>query len=168
MITIDLQDADITHALGELEKVTADLTPALKLIGRKLVESTEERFTDRRAPDGKPWLGNSDLTIARKGFDHPLVGGTQDGDTGRRTQMLQHMNHAQIEDNVLLVGNTMEYSAMQQFGGTKADFPHLWGDIPARPFIGLSDEDRQMVIEQITDAVERAVSKRGSGKFGGK
>jgi len=62
------------------------------------------------------------------------------------------------------VGNTMEYSAMQQFGGTKADFPHLWGDIPARPFIGLSDADREMVVEQITDAVERAISKRGSKK----
>jgi len=164
MITIDLQDADITHALGELERVTTDLTPVLKLIGRKLVESTEERFIDRRGPDGTPWLGNSDLTIARKGFDHPLVGGTQDGDTGRRTQMLQHMNHAQVQDNVLLVGNSMEYSAMQQFGGTKADFPHLWGDIPARPFIGLSNADREMVVEQITDAVQRAVSKRGSGK----
>jgi len=32
MMTIDLQDADITHALGELEKVTTDLTPALKLM----------------------------------------------------------------------------------------------------------------------------------------
>jgi len=164
MITIDLQDADITHALGELEKVTTDLTPVLKLIGRKLVESTEERFIDKRAPDGTPWLGNSDLTIARKGFDHPLVGGTQDGDIGRRTQMLQQQNHAQVEDNVLMVGNTMEYSAMQQFGGTKADFPHLWGDIPARPFIGLSDADREMVVEQITDAVERAISKHGSKK----
>jgi len=164
MITIDLQDADITHALGELEKATTDLTPTLKLIGRKLVESTEQRFIDRRDPDGTLWLGNSDLTIARKGFDHPLVGGKQDGDSGRRTQMLQHMNHAQVQDNVLLVGNTMEYSAMQQFGGSKADFPHLWGDIPARPFIGLSDADREMVVEQITDAVERAVAKRGSKK----
>jgi len=164
MITIDLQDADIAHALGELEKVTSDLTPTLKLIGRKLVESTEQRFIDRRDPEGKPWLGNSDLTIARKGFDHPLVGGNQDGDTGMRTQMLQHMNHAQVAENVLLVGNSMEYSAMQQFGGTKADFPHLWGDIPARPFIGLSDADREMVVEQITDAVERAVSKRTGGK----
>jgi len=169
MITIDLQDADITHALGELEKVTTDLTSVLKLIGRKLVESTEKRFIDKRAPDGTPWLGNSDLTIARKGFDHPLVGGKQDGESedgesGRRTQMLQHMNHAQVEDNVLQVGNTMEYSAMQQFGGTKAKFPHLWGDIPARPFIGLSDADRAMVVEQITDAVERAVSQRSGGK----
>ena len=30
---------------------------------------------------------------------------------------------------------------MQQFGGRKAHWPHLWGDIPARPFIGLSDKD---------------------------
>lgn len=29
----------------------------------------------------------------------------------------------------------MQYAAMQQFGGKKSEFPHLWGDIPARPFL---------------------------------
>jgi len=158
MIKIELQDADIRHALTELEKTTTDLAPTLKLIGRKLVESTEERFVEKRGPDGTPWLGNSDLTISRKGFDWPLVGGTQTADGGRRTQMLQHMNHAQVEGNELMVGNVMEYAAMQQFGGSKTQFPHLWGDIPARPFIGLSKADAQMVVEQITDAIERAVA----------
>jgi len=70
--------------------------------------------------------------------------------------MLQQQNHAQVADNVLTVGNTMEYSAMQHFGGTKANYPHLWGDIPARPFIGVSADDREMVVEQLTDAIERA------------
>jgi phage gpG-like protein len=34
---------------------------------------------------------------------------------------------------------------MQQFGGTKAEFPNLWGDIPPRPFLGLSIEDEIMI-----------------------
>jgi len=156
MIKVELQDKDINAALSKLEQATTDLSPALKLIGRKLVESTEQRFIEKRAPDGTPWLGNADSTIKGKGFDHPLVGGHQDGDTGRRTQMLQQQNHAQVADNVLTVGNTMEYSAMQHFGGEKSKFPHLWGDIPARPFIGLSADDREMVVEQLTDAIERA------------
>ncbi|WP_248594777.1 hypothetical protein [Candidatus Accumulibacter contiguus] len=44
----------------------------------------------------------------------------------------------------------MNYAAMQQFGGTKARFPHLWGDIPARPFF--PDAQRGLpapLIEQI-------------------
>ncbi|MFK3602796.1 hypothetical protein [Pseudomonas sp. AP19] len=33
-----------------------------------------------------------------------------------------------------MVGSDKPYAAMMQFGGG-ADFPHLWGDIPARPFL---------------------------------
>ena len=39
----------------------------------------------------------------------------------------------------------MAYAAMQQFGGTKSQFPHLWGDIPARPFLGISTADKQNI-----------------------
>jgi len=39
------------------------------------------------------------------------------------------------------IGTNLPYGAMQQFGGTKAEFPHLWGDIPERPFLGLSKDD---------------------------
>jgi len=44
----------------------------------------------------------------------------------------------------------MEYAAMQQFGGKKSEFAHLWADIPARPFIGLSPADLAG-IEELTD-----------------
>jgi len=152
MIKVELNDADFKYALEKLEQATADLTPALKLIGRKLVESTEQRFEAGVAPDGTTWMENSPDTIEDKGHDKPLIGGTGE----RMTQMMQRQNHAQVKGNVLTVGNTMEYSAMQHFGGTKANYPHLWGDIPARPFIGLSADDREMVIEQVTDAIERA------------
>lgn len=32
------------------------------------------------------------------------------------------------------IRSTMTYAAMQQLGGKKADFPHLWGDIPDARF----------------------------------
>ena len=32
------------------------------------------------------------------------------------------------------------YAAIQQFGGTRAEFPHLWGDIPARPFMPVTPD----------------------------
>jgi phage gpG-like protein len=59
----------------------------------------------------------------------------------------------------LLVGSNKEYAAMQQFGGTKAQFPHLWGDIPARPFMGVSDDDERellaLVHDHLLDAARR-------------
>ncbi len=47
----------------------------------------------------------------------------------------------------MLLGSPMEYAAMQQFSGKKSEFPHLWGDIPARPFLGISKEDRQAILD---------------------
>lgn len=49
------------------------------------------------------------------------------------------------------LSNSMAYAAMQQFGGSKAQFPHLWGDIPARPFMpmdasGQADAAAQKIV----------------------
>ena len=61
----------------------------------------------------------------------------------------------QATQNSVTVGNSAEYAAMQQFGGTKASFPHLWGDIPVRPFLpilqngDLYPAERSAVVEAI-------------------
>ena len=43
-------------------------------------------------------------------------------------------------DSSALVGSNKPYAAMMHFGGTKAEFPHLWGDIPARPYLPMDAE----------------------------
>lgn len=58
----------------------------------------------------------------------------------------------------------MKYAAIQQFGGTKAQFPHLWGDIPARPFLPITPAgtlypaDREKILAALRTAFEEAVS----------
>jgi phage gpG-like protein len=79
----------------------------------------------------------------------PLIG---------ETKSLSTQIYAQIVgDAELAVGSPMEYAAMQQYGGKKADFPHLWGDIPARPFLGLSAEDREDVLDELMAFLDRAL-----------
>ncbi len=56
----------------------------------------------------------------------------------------------------------MVYAAMQNFGGTKAEFPNLWGDIPARPFFpnaeqGLPEELSQEIANVLRDALQNAI-----------
>jgi phage gpG-like protein len=36
---------------------------------------------------------------------------------------------------------------MQQFGGTKSRWPHLWGSIPARPFLGVNPDDEREILD---------------------
>ncbi len=56
-----------------------------------------------------------------------------------------------VVDNSLLVGTPEEYGAMQQFGGKKSQYPNLWGDIPARPFLGLSGYDRESILFEVRE-----------------
>ena len=56
----------------------------------------------------------------------PLIGNSGD---------LRHQFHVNVDQNGVIVASSMPYAAMQQFGGTKAAFKNLWGDIPARPFL---------------------------------
>ncbi|MES2146141.1 MAG: phage virion morphogenesis protein [Pseudomonadota bacterium] len=49
---------------------------------------------------------------------------------------------------------TRDYAAMMQFGGTKAQFPNLWGNIPARPYLGFSDDNVTDITRIIGDWLE--------------
>lgn len=155
MITIDVQSSSVLEALERLVRRTEDLRPALMEIGEEVAESTRRRFVSSTSPDGVPWAPNTAVTVARylgvfggsfkkdgslskrgaarAGGKKPLVGETRDLSTTISWQL--------DGDGAVVVGSNRPYAAMQQFGGTKSQWPHLWGDIPARPYLGLSADD---------------------------
>jgi phage gpG-like protein len=74
--------------------------------------------------------------------------------------------HYAASDSGVEVGSPMEYAAVQQFGAGKGEFgrtkrgaPIPWGDIPARPFLGLSDVDKLMVMDILNDHLAAAVQR---------
>jgi len=140
VITVEFDDSKIKKALQDLQSATGDLSPAFREIGKQLVESTKQRFSSGIGPDGQKWEDNSQVTIERKGRNMPLV------DSGT---LMAEINYQIIGNNTLEIGNPMEYAAMQQFGGTKEEFSHLWGDIPARPFLGISSDDETEILNII-------------------
>ncbi len=140
MINIEFDDSKITKALQELQQATGNLSPANREIGEQLSESTKQRFSSGTGPDGQKWADNSQVTIERKGRNKPLV------DSGT---LMAEINYQIIDNNTLEIGSPMEYAAMQQFGGTKDEFSHLWGDIPARPFLGISSDDEAEILNII-------------------
>jgi len=147
MIKVEFDGTRIMEALQKLENATGDLTPAFLEIKEVLIESTQQRFATKTAPDGSQWPGNSNVTIERKGKNDPLVdGGYLNSEFG-----------SDITGNTLTIFPEKEYAAMQQFGGTKAEFPHLWGDIPARPFLGISPEDEEEILKIVNQHLEDAM-----------
>jgi phage virion morphogenesis protein len=162
MLTIDHDSRPVLAALQELAQRCANLSPALMEMGEDLVESSKRRFSTSTAPDGTPWESNSQVTMERylglfKSSHSKKTGKlTKAGATraagkkpliGETRLLSSTISYQLVGDHTLLVGSPQEYAAMQQFGGTREDFPNLWGDIPARPFLGFSDDDERTVLE---------------------
>lgn len=138
-----------------------DLRPVLAEIGEDMTESTKRRFTTTKAPDGTPWAANSATTLARYSN---LFARKKDGSltkkaeakiagkkplTGETRALATTINYQILASDTVGIGSPMVYAAMQNFGGQKSDFPHLWGNIPARPFLGTSEADKTNIAELV-------------------
>jgi phage virion morphogenesis protein len=115
-----------------------NLRPLMLEIGEDVTESTKQRFVTTTSPDGDQWAKNSDVTLAHKSGSRPLTDG---GD------LAASIHYSLLGNDGVEIGTGADQAAMMQFGGTKSEFPHLWGDIPARPFLGLSDQDKQNILD---------------------
>jgi phage virion morphogenesis protein len=164
MIRVDLTEDQITAALERLSRSLTNLAPVMQDIGELMVRSTKVRFTEGRAPDGNAWLPKSATTIAayqargdRVDF-RPLF-----GPSGRLSSEIFYevgADGASVE-----IGSNMIYSAVMQFGAAQGAFgatargsPIPWGPIPARPFLGVSEEDRSNILAAIDEWLEAAVA----------
>lgn len=149
MIRVELDNATVLDALQRLGDRVQNLRPALMEIGEELAESTRARFAAGKGPDGTAWAANEQSTIdiyngmfASPGTKKPLVGETR--------RLSDEISWQLTTDNQAVeIGSPLPYANMQQFGGTKSQWPHLWGDIPARPYLGISDADERAILDII-------------------
>ena len=151
MIDILVDNQAILAHLQALISHSTQLRPAMKQIGEVLTESTKQRFVSTTGPDGERWVLNSVLSTLiddKKVGDRPLTNHGILGDT---------IDYQMLGADGVMIGSPMEYAAMQQFGGTKAEFPFLWGDIPARPFLGVSSSDETEILTILRDYLESAI-----------
>ena len=171
--TIQVDDAQVRAALAALAQRIDNLQPVLQDIGEGIVERAQARFQTSTGPDGQRWAPNSAATLmalvgatrkvkanAGKGGDlnarglravgskKPLVG---------ESHSLERQIVARASAHDLTVAATTVYAAIQQFGGKKSQFPHLWGDIPARPFLPVRADgtlypaDQAQVLDLLND-----------------
>lgn len=149
-VNITIDDREVKSELGKLARTGADLRPALTEIGQALVESTLLRFKDSKAPDGGTWTPLSPVTIAlrRRGSSKPLL------DTGRLRSSITKA----VSAHDVVVGTNVRYAGTQHFGASKGQYgrtrrgaPIPWGNVPARPFLGMSSGDRNEILAILRD-----------------
>jgi len=175
MIQITPTDTGVHAELARLVHALDNPRPALKAIGELLVEFTKTRFEVSQDPYGNPWAPNADTTLRRMLHSNAKNFTKSKGHLSARGQRVLSYKKPLIGESKSLstqfawrlVGNGVEirptviYAAIQQFGGKKADFPQLWGDIPARPFFpdaaralppGLAQRIHQVLADYIAGA----------------
>lgn len=146
----------LADKFARLQAAVADLTPVLDEIGQTLVTSVNMRFARGTGPDGEAW---APLTTG----ETPIL--------VKSGRLRDSITHAVTGDSVT-VGTNLLYAATHQFGATikpknaKALAFTVGGkfvmaktvQIPARPFLGISDQD--------VDLVEGVIDDRLAAAFG--
>lgn len=163
-INVSVYDAEVRPALEALQEAIGNVDPVLAQIGEYLIDSTKDRFKTATDPDGNAWAENKDSTLdnytnvfktsftkkgnrSKKGRERhsnkkPLTG---------ETKQLQRQIFYYVSNGELQVGSPLIYAATQQFGAKAKSYgPKTpWGDIEARRFLGISDEDEEVLLDII-------------------
>lgn len=134
-LTVKVNDT-VTPGLAELARRLRNFNPALDEIGSSLVTSTQMRFEAESGPDGRKWKGLAESKARR--------GRTRRGGTARilrdQGDLYDSLTHKVQPSVATTVGVTRVYGRIHQLGG-QAGRGHKV-TIPARPYLGLSDDDR--------------------------
>jgi phage virion morphogenesis protein len=163
-LTVELDRAELEtygRAIGALGARGQALDPLLDSIGQGLEASVRERFAEtNEAPDGTPW---------QPSIRAALEGGRTLVQSGNLSDSITHA----VAGDAVAVGTNVLYAAVHQQGmrieakdakALRFRVGERWVskqavEIPARPFIGLSDDDEAMILGEATDFL--------SGAFGG-
>lgn len=138
MITITVQDRQVTETLQRLLARLADLTPAMRGIGMELESAVSDRFETKTDPSGATWAPWAKST--RRRYPDDGNGTLLD----RYGDMLDSLNHQADQDSVS-VGFGMPYAAYHEWGTRKMPRRGLLTTDPDAPSLG--DEDARRVLE---------------------
>ena len=136
LLDVLIDDSDL---VGQVARATgADLTPMYRAIGEELTRTTKRRFRDERDPEGNRWAPLAESTLRGKKESKILTG---------RTKRLRAVAYRAARDRVA-VGPTVIYGRVHQKGigeRTALSSGRRMPAIPARPYVGLSVNDRAEV-----------------------
>ncbi|UWS78508.1 phage virion morphogenesis protein [Phaeobacter sp. G2] len=146
-----------------LLEATGDMTGFMQDAGELLLSSTQDRVLRGQQPDGASFAPRSPATLKR----YAKLGLSFGAPLNVTGDMRNHLHYEADKDSVEYGSNAIQ-SAVMQFGAAKGAFGTAsngssipWGNIPARPFIGISEEDETNLALELEEWLERAADSRG-------
>jgi phage virion morphogenesis protein len=167
-LTVQFQPGRTLQALRTLEAVTGRPAALLRAIGTGLLRNAQDRFEEARAPDGSAWAPLQPFYLEVKRGPGILRGaGMRGGLQGSLTM--------DSDDRSVVVGSARVYAAAHQFGATirpraakvllfRTARGRVWGaakevTIPARPYLGLSRQDEETILDVTETVLQRALGR---------
>lgn len=161
MIRIQFNADSVFKQLDRARAVLTDMTPVYQDIGEYMVKATRDRFPSGTAPDGTRWRAKAPATLKR--YLRSGDGARPDPLIGPSGRLGKEITSSVSRDSVE-IGSNLEYSAVMQFGAGKGAFgtnaigrPIPWGNVPARPWLGISTADEAVIIDIIDEHLEEAM-----------
>lgn len=161
-LTLTYDDLGVRAAADRLRDLGANLRSELFApIGTELMSSTRARFDTGVGPDGEAWVPS---LRAKMTGGKTLV---KEGD------LLDSIDGL-VEDDAVEISTVWPYAAAHQFGATitgpnglafrlaDGGFRRVTSvTLPARPFLGLSPEDVDVIVDLAERALDRAMGGAG-------
>jgi phage virion morphogenesis protein len=152
-ININFEATAARQSLAGLLSAIQNPAPLLEKLGEYTLGSTRDRFKTQTAPDGSAWAAlqpwyqrikarNKNKTLTLDGYLR-----------GQMTWQLDGKRKVEV-------GSNSPYAAVHQFGSDRPqnvqrlrfkDYIPRATTIPARPYLGLSDSDRNELVERTLD-----------------
>ena len=149
--------AAIEHLSGLVDAIN-DPSPLLAELGEYGLRSTRARFKTQTAPDGTAWAALQPWYQKEKRRNKNRILTLNGYLRGQMTWQL-------VGDRTVEIGSNLPYAAVHQFGATikprAAKVLMFRGHvaksvtIPARPYLGLSDEDRSEIVGGTLEWLQR-------------
>lgn len=141
---------DIQRRLAAL--ASEDFQEILESIGSAVESQTRLRLADEKAsPDGAPWSPWSTSYARTRTGKHSLL--VSEGD------LLDSIQY-ELNGDELEVGSNLVYAATHQFGDRRKAFGKIDVTYPARPFLGLSQQNEK----DLTALIEEGLAKLVGGR----
>jgi phage virion morphogenesis protein len=139
--------AGITQSLQRTIDRTHNLYPLMADIGQYMVRSTQNRILrEKKSPKGDRWAELAQSTIDSKGHSSILF---LTGDLAKGISV------EDVSNTNVTIRSDSEYGSFHQKGWKHHGRPGRTKRVPARPFLGVSEENKRRIKKMLRDYLQR-------------
>ena len=145
-VDIQINTREVLEINEQLKAMSGfDARPLMRSLAAELQSQTQNRIVEEKAsPEGEAWKPWAEEYALTRHQGNSLLRGE-----GRLFESIQ----AHFDSNEAESGTNVIYGAIHQFGGEPVGMP-----IPARPYMGISDENYTDLSQIITNYVVRLIN----------